>query len=75
MADKYGLKCSECGLGPNWNNKPLTLQVDHIDGDNQNNDLDNLRLLCPNCHSQTETFAGKNIGRAATGVAHRLENG
>ena len=44
---------------PNWNGKPLSLQVDHTDGNNKNNFPNNVRLVCPNCHSQTETFAGK----------------
>ena len=52
-------KCSECGLSE-WNNKPLSLQLDHIDGDSSNHVLKNLRLLCPNCHSQTDTYCGKN---------------
>jgi hypothetical protein len=41
-------------------NEPLTLEVDHIDGDNKNNVRDNLRALCPNCHSQTDTWRGTN---------------
>lgn len=53
--------CAECGMSPEWNGKPLTLQVDHIDGDRFNNVLENLRFLCPNCHTQTETF-GKTKG-------------
>ena len=52
--------CVECGIGPVWNNKPLTFHLDHIDGEHGNNARDNLRCLCPNCHSQTETYAGKN---------------
>lgn len=54
-------KCSECTLEPVWNNKILTLQLDHINGDNTDNRLENLRFLCPNCHSQTETFCSKNF--------------
>ena len=50
-------ECSECGLKPIWNKKKLTIQLDHIDGDRTNNSLLNLRLLCPNCHSQTPTFS------------------
>jgi hypothetical protein len=43
-----------------WNNKPIALQLEHIDGDNTNQELSNLCYLCPNCHSQTDTFCGKN---------------
>jgi len=67
--------CSICGIGPEWNGQDLTLQLDHIDGDHRNNLLQNLRLLCPNCHSQTPTFAGKKlaiINRCKCGeVIHR----
>lgn len=52
-------KCLICNLSE-WNNIPLTLEVDHIDGDNNNNARDNLRGLCPNCHSTTHTWRGKN---------------
>ena len=48
--------CSECNLPNEWNNKSLTLHIDHIDGNSDNNESSNLRLLCPNCHSQTETY-------------------
>jgi len=52
--------CEECNISE-WNNKPLTLEIDHIDGDNSNNELTNLRILCPNCHSQTPTWRGRNL--------------
>lgn len=55
-----GKHCGECLCGEIWNNKKLVLQVDHINGINNDNRIENLRLLCPNCHSQTKTFAGKN---------------
>ena len=53
-------KCECCGNTGFWNNKPLSLQLDHKNGKNNDHRLENLRFLCPNCHSQTETFAGKN---------------
>ena len=52
--------CEVCNQGPNWNNKPLTLQLDHKDGNGRNNQLENLRIICPNCHTQTLTFSGRN---------------
>lgn len=53
-------KCSICGLLPFWNNKELVLILDHINGINNDNRLKNLRLVCPNCDSQLDTFTGKN---------------
>jgi hypothetical protein len=53
-------ECSECGQLPEWNGKPLVLQLDHIDGDSKNSVRGNLRILCPNCHTQTSTFGTKN---------------
>lgn len=52
-------QCSECGLGTEWNNKKISLQIDHINGIANDNRIENLRILCPNCHSQTDNFAGK----------------
>lgn len=52
-------KCVGCSNTGIWNDKPISLQLDHINGINNDNRLQNLRLLCPNCHSQTETYAGK----------------
>jgi len=52
-------KCYTCDNKGEWYGKKLSLQLDHINGINNDNRLENLRLLCPNCHSQTETFSGK----------------
>lgn len=52
--------CSKCGNSGDWYGETLVLQLEHKNGDNQDHRLENLTLLCPNCHSQTSTFAGKN---------------
>lgn len=52
--------CSICNNKGEWNGIQLSLQLDHINGINNDNRLSNLRFLCPNCHSQTDTYAGKN---------------
>ena len=59
-------KCLICGITDDWMEKKLKLQLDHIDGNSSNNSRENLRLLCPNCHSQTENFCGcKKTGRVS----------
>lgn len=64
LFEKYNSKCSECG----WNKihpitKVVPLEVDHIDGNAENNIEENLRLLCPNCHALTSTFRNLNKGK------------
>lgn len=60
LRESNGDQCVECGQLPIHNNRPLVLQLDHIDGNSDNNAVSNLRLLCPNCHTQTETYGSKN---------------
>lgn len=55
--------CSNCS-NDTWLNAPIPLELDHIDGDTNNNDINNLRLLCPNCHALTPTYRGKNQSRS-----------
>jgi Zn finger protein HypA/HybF involved in hydrogenase expression len=52
-------KCEKCN-NTEWNNFPIPLELDHIDGNSYNHKLENLRLLCPNCHAQTPTYRSKN---------------
>ena len=72
LGEDRGYKCEVCSIS-DWQGKPITLQVDHINGDAGNNEPDNIRLICPNCHSQTDSFGGgnKGFGRAARGLARR----
>lgn len=60
--------CGICGMGPEWMGSPLRLQIDHKDGCSHNNEPENLRFLCPNCHSQTPTFGSRNFVRKNNAV-------
>jgi hypothetical protein len=53
-------KCELCGI-TEWNNKPISFELDHINGIRNDHKLENLRIICPNCHSQTTTYRAKNI--------------
>lgn len=55
----------ECGINGIWRNKKITLELDHINGIFDDNRIENLRFMCPNCHSQTDTFRGKNQNKIA----------
>jgi endogenous inhibitor of DNA gyrase (YacG/DUF329 family) len=67
MSELRGYNCSICGIS-DYNGKPIRLECDHMDGNYTNNHIDNLRFLCPNCHSQTDTYKNKNKGN---GRQHR----
>ena len=70
----FSYKCFNCGIDE-WMGEPISLELDHINGDSFNNDVNNLRLLCPNCHSITNTFRGrnKNTGRVKVSDETLLE--
>ena len=53
-------KCNSCGIDQ-WNGKNISLELDHINGKRDDHRLENLQFLCPNCHSQTKTFRGRNL--------------
>jgi len=53
-------KCEVCGI-TGWNGKKVSFELDHIDGNRTNHKLENLRIICPNCHSQTHTYRARNI--------------
>jgi|SRR6476620_4878551 len=55
--------CGECGNKGEWNSKPLVLQIDHVNGINTDNRIENLRFLCPNCHTQTKTYSSKRLNK------------
>ena len=60
-------KCYSCGI-TEWQGKPILLELEHRNGSNTDNRIENLELLCPNCHSQTSTFRGKNINKGVIKV-------
>jgi 5-methylcytosine-specific restriction endonuclease McrA len=64
-AGLLGQRCRDCGID-RWRGVSLALQLHHVNGDRHDNRLENLALLCPNCHSQTGTWAGRNGGRGAS---------
>lgn len=58
-------RCTICGI-EDWRGKPLSMHIDHINGVKNDHRMENLRMLCPNCHSQTETYGGRNARRAGS---------
>jgi 5-methylcytosine-specific restriction endonuclease McrA len=74
LINKNSHVCSEC-KNTEWNGKPITLEIEHKDGNSENNHPKNLDLLCPNCHSQTPTYKAKNIGNGRHARRLRYKEG
>ena len=75
LINKYGFKCMECGWDKinSFSNK-CTVEMEHIDGNSENQNLDNLKLLCPNCHSLTPTYKFLNVGKGRFKRMERYRN-
>lgn len=65
-------RCEKCGL-TEWNGEPIPLQLHHINGNRRDNRLENLQILCPNCHAQTDNFCGKNVDKPKRRSLNKIE--
>lgn len=74
LFEKFNSSCCKCGLS-NWQNKIIVLEVEHKDGNSSNNKEENLELLCPNCHSQTDTYKNRNKGSGRHSRRQRYAEG
>lgn len=76
LIHKHGEKCMECGWGEvNEYTGKIPIELEHIDGNSKNNELSNLKLLCPNCHSLTPTYKGANRGNGRHYRRERYQEG
>jgi hypothetical protein len=75
IAREQGDRCAICGSEARWNGRALAFVLDHVDGDATNNRRDNLRLVCPNCDSQLETYKSRNKGRGRAWRRERYADG
>lgn len=66
--------CDECGISDTYNSKPIVLQLEHKNGNSRDNRLENLCFLCPNCHSQTDSYAGRNNKKCTTKRQTKFES-
>lgn len=74
LIESRGYKCEICS-NMEWMNKPIPIELDHVDGNSENNLPDNLRLICCNCHAQTPTYKAKNVGNGRAKRRQRYRDG
>jgi hypothetical protein len=74
LLETKGHCCNKCG-NSEWNDQPIPIELEHIDGNSENNSIDNLELLCPNCHAQTPTYKGANRGKGRHYRRQRYNDG
>lgn len=74
LLETKGHHCWKCN-NSTWNDQPIPLELEHIDGISENNSLENLSILCPNCHAQTPTYKGANKGNGRYSRRQRYLNG
>ena len=74
LLETEGHHCWKCN-NSTWNDQPIPLEIEHIDGHSENNSLENLSILCPNCHAQTPTYKNRNMGNGRHARRQRYANG
>ena len=74
LLETQGHHCWKCN-NSTWNDQPIPLEIEHIDGHSENNSLENLSILCPNCHAQTLTYKNRNFGNGRHARRQRYANG